>query len=127
MDDTMKKYEHRHLAMSVCEHKCNVGEKYVLPQAQAFGLSWFMATAGLADIHNNNCWGRTVMRKKRAPIATSWQSSPDPTDSQTVVQDQIVVPVLALQLMQGSGRREWPPKEQGTCLQINQTRKEQAR
>jgi len=33
MDDTMKKYEHRHLAMSVCEHKCNVGEKYVLPQA----------------------------------------------------------------------------------------------
>ena len=63
MDDTMKKYEHRHLAMSVCEHKCNVGEKYVLPQAQAFGLSWFMATAGLADIHNNSCWGRTVMRK----------------------------------------------------------------
>ena len=51
----MKKYEHRHLAMSVCEHKCNVGEKYVLPQAQAFGLSWSMATAGLADIHNNSC------------------------------------------------------------------------
>ena len=23
-----------------------------------------MATAGLADIHNNSCWGRTVMRKK---------------------------------------------------------------
>ena len=33
MDDTMKKYEHQHLAMSVCEYKCNVGEKYVLPQA----------------------------------------------------------------------------------------------
>ena len=63
MDITVKKYEHRHLAMSVCEHKCNVGEKYVLPQAQAFGLSWSMATAGLADIHNNSCWGRTVMRK----------------------------------------------------------------
>ena len=55
MDITMKKYEHRYLAMSVCEHKCNVGEKYVLPQAQAFGLSQSMATAGLADIHNNNC------------------------------------------------------------------------
>ena len=26
MDDTMKKYEHRHLAMSVCEHKCNMWE-----------------------------------------------------------------------------------------------------
>ena len=58
----MKKYEHRQLA-SVCEHKCNVGEKYVLPQAQAFGLSWFMGTAVLVDIHNNNCWGRNVMRK----------------------------------------------------------------
>ena len=65
MDDTMKKYEHRHLAMSVCEHKCNVSEKYVLPQAQAFGLSWSMATAGLADIHNNSCWGRTAMRKMK--------------------------------------------------------------
>ena len=62
MDDTMKKYEHRHLAMSVCEHKCNVGEKYVLPQAQAFGLSWSMATAGLADIHNSS-WGRTKMQQ----------------------------------------------------------------
>ena len=59
----MKEYEHRHLAMSVCEHKCNVGEKYVLPQAWAFGLSWSMATAGLADIHNNSCWGRTMMMK----------------------------------------------------------------
>ena len=33
----MKEYEHRRL---VCEHECKVGEKYVLPQAQAFGLSW---------------------------------------------------------------------------------------
>ena len=50
MDITMKEYEHRHLAMSVCEHKCNVGEKYVLPQAQAFGLSWSIARDNLADI-----------------------------------------------------------------------------
>ena len=64
----MKEYEHRRL---VCEHECKVGEKYVLPQAQAFGLSWSMATAGLADIHNNS-WGRTAMRKKKAPIATGW-------------------------------------------------------
>ena len=125
MDDTMKKYEHRHLAMSVCEHKCNVGEKYVLPQAQAFGLSWSMATAGLVDIHNNS-WGRTAMRKKKAPIATGWQSSPDPTDSQTIVKDQIVVPVLAPRLVQGSGKRGQPSAEQGTCLQSNQTKKEQA-
>ena len=66
MDDTMKKYEHRHLAMSVCEHKCNVGEKYVLPQAKAFGLSWSTATVGLADIHNNS-WGRTMKKKCSDP------------------------------------------------------------
>ena len=80
MDITVKKYEHRHLAMSVCGHKCNVGEKYVLPQALAFGLSWSTATDGLADIQSCN-WGRTVMRKKKAQIATGWQSSPDPTNS----------------------------------------------
>ena len=121
MDNTMKEYEHRRL---VCEHECKVGEKYVLPQAQAFGLSWSMATVGLADIHSNN-WGRTA--KKKTPIATGWQSSPDPTGNQTVVEDQTVVPAPALQLMQGSGRRGWPPAERDTCLQIDQTRNEQAR
>ena len=48
MDNTMKEYEHRQL---VCEHECKVGEKYVLPQAQAFGLSWFNTKDRLADIH----------------------------------------------------------------------------
>ena len=67
MDIKVKKYEHRHLATSVCEHKCNVGEKYVLPQAQAFGLGWSMATVGLADIHSNS-WGHTA--KKKTLIAT---------------------------------------------------------
>ena len=66
MDITVRKYEHRHLAMSVCEHKCNVGEKYVLPQAQAFGLSWSMATAGLADIQSYS-WGRTEMQQLLHP------------------------------------------------------------
>ena len=45
----MKEYEHRHLAMSVCEHECNVGGKYVLPQAYVFSLSWSIARDGLAD------------------------------------------------------------------------------
>ena len=62
MDITLKEYEHRHLAMSVCEHECNVGGKYVLPQAQAFGLSWSMATAGLADIQSRS-WGCTEMQQ----------------------------------------------------------------
>ena len=85
----MKEYEHRHLAMSVCEQECNVGGKYVLPQAQAFGLSWFIATDGLVDIHNCS-WARTEMKKTLT--ATGWKSSPDPTGNQTVVEVQIVVP-----------------------------------
>ena len=55
-----------------------------------------MDTVGLADIHNNS-WGRTA--KKKTPIATGWQSSLDPTGNYTVVEDQLVVPALALQLM----------------------------
>ena len=60
MDNTMKEYEHRQLAL-VCEHECNVGERYVLPQAQAFGLSWSIATTGLVDIQSCN-WGRTEVQ-----------------------------------------------------------------
>ena len=62
MDITVKKYEHRHLVMSVCEHKCNVGEKYVLPQAQAFGLSWSIARDSLAGTRRCS-WGRTATKK----------------------------------------------------------------
>ena len=105
-------------------NECNVSDKYELPQAQAFGLSWSMATVGLADIHSNN-WGRTA--KKKTPIATGWQSSPDPIGNQTVVEDQLVVPTLTLWLMYGSIKRGYPPARRGTGLYINQTRKEQAR
>ena len=77
----------------MCEHKCNVGGKYVLPQAEAFGLSWFIATDGLADIHSCS-QGRTEMKKTL--IATGWQSSPDPKSNQTVVEAQIVVPAQGL-------------------------------
>ena len=51
-----------------------------------------MAMAGLADIQSNS-WGRTV---KKPRIANGWQSPPDPTGNHTVVEDQIVVPALAL-------------------------------
>ena len=27
----------------MCGHECNVGGKYVLPQAEAFGLAWSIA------------------------------------------------------------------------------------
>ena len=66
MDITMKEYEHQHLAMSACEHKCNVGEKYVLPKAQAFGLNWSNAKDSLADIRSYN-WGRTEMQQQMHP------------------------------------------------------------
>ena len=51
-----------------------------------------MGIAGLADIQSNS-WGRTV---KKPRIATGWQSPPDPTGNQTVVEDRIVVPALAV-------------------------------
>ena len=55
-----------------------------------------MATAGLADIHNNS-WGRT--EKKKTLTATGWQSFPDPNGNYTAMEDQLVVPTLALWLM----------------------------
>ena len=51
-----------------------------------------MATAGLADIHNNS-WGRT---EKDPPGATGCLSLSDSPDEQTAGEDQIVVPALAL-------------------------------
>ena len=51
-----------------------------------------MATDGLADIQSYS-WGCTV---KKPQIAIGWQSPPDPTGNQTVMEDQIVVPDLAL-------------------------------
>ena len=51
-----------------------------------------MAMAGLADIQSNS-WGHTV---KKPQITTGWQSPPDPTGNQTIVEDQIVVLALAL-------------------------------
>ena len=52
-----------------------------------------MATDGLADIQSCS-WCRTEMKKTL--IATGWQLLPDPTGNYTVVEDQIVVPALAL-------------------------------
>ena len=73
MDITVKKYEHRHLAMSVCEHKCNVGEKYVLPQAQAFGLSWSMA------MDQSGSKGRTEMQQLSPPELQRGGELPPPS------------------------------------------------
>ena len=113
MDSTMKKY------MSTD----NQNECVNMNVMSAFGLSWSMATAGLADIQSCS-WGHT---EKEPQVATGWQSPPDPTRKQTAVKEQIVVPALALQLVWGFSRREWPPAEQGTCLQISQIRKGQAK
>ena len=91
MDITVKEYEHRHLAMSVCEHECNVGRKYVLPQALDFGLSW----------------GRTVMKKTLT--ATGWQPPLDPKNKQIVVEALLVAPVPGR--VRDFDRLEWPPTE----------------
>ena len=93
----------------MCEHECYVGEKYVLPQAQAFGLSWSMATDQSFPLR---------CTEEDPQGATGQRSPPDPTDKQTDGEDQVVAPARALELMLGSARHEWPPAEQGTCLKI---------
>ena len=110
----MKEYERRRL---VCEHECKVGEKYVLPQAQAFGLSWSNATGSLADIRSCN-WGRTEMQQ---------QMPPDPTDKMMDDKGPVVVPAQALELMSGLDAHTRPTVRQGNGLQLNQTKKAQAR
>ena len=50
---------------------------------------------GLADIQSCS-WGHIEMDTQ---IATGWQSPPDPTGNQTLVEAQIAVPALAMQLM----------------------------
>ena len=106
MDSTMKKYEHQQLRW-VCEHECNVGEKYVLPQAQAFGLGWSMP---MDQSYSLRCTEECHLS------ATGWRSPPDPTDKQTDGEDQIVAPTL--ELISGSRMPEQPPVKQGTCLKI---------
>ena len=81
----------------MCEHECNVSEEYVLPQAKAFGLSWYM------PMDQNG----PLRCTEECPLgATAWRSPSDPTDKQTNGEDQIVA--LALELMSGSGMHEWP-------------------
>ena len=71
----MKRYEHRQLEW-VCECECNVGEKYVLPQAQAFGLSWFRATARNNPLLNTP-EGPEGSTGWRAPVAPTEKQAPD--------------------------------------------------
>ena len=69
-------------------------------------------------------WGRTEVHLQGA---TGWQFPSDPTDKQTDGVGRGMAPVQVPELVAGSGRREWPPAEQGTCLQISQTKKEPAK
>ena len=91
----MKKYEHRQLEW-VCEHECNVGEKYVLPQALAFGLSWSMpmdrsySPRCIAECHHT---------------ATGWRSPPDPIDKMMDDKGLAEVPAQALEQMPGLDER----------------------
>ena len=110
----MKKYEHRQW---VCEHERNVGEKYVLPQAQAFGLSWSMATAQSFPLRCT----------EECPLgATGWRSPPDPTDKLAVDKGPGVVPAQALERMSGLNERTPLPARQCNYLQSNQTTKAHA-
>ena len=83
-----------------------------------------MATAGLADIHNNSCWGRTVMKKTLTAIG--WRSAPDPTDKMMDDKGPVLVLAEALELMSGLDARTQPSVGQGNGLQLSQTKKARA-
>ena len=79
----MKEYEHRQQEQCV-NHECKVGEKYVLPQAQAFGLSWCTAKdRSYSPRCTEGCNQDT----------TGWLSPPDPTGK--MMYDKGPVQVLA--------------------------------
>ena len=101
-----------------CVNMNVVSEKYVVPQAQAFGLSWSMPMdRGYSPRCTEECH-RT---------ATGWRSAPDPTNKMMDVKDQVVFPAQALELMSGIGGRKWQSARQDNGLQLNQTKRAQAR
>ena len=83
----------------MCEHECNVDEKYVLPQARTFGLSWSMATD---QSYFLQC------TEKHPLGATGWPSNPDPTHKQTVDKGQVVAQAQAQGLVSASSMHTWP-------------------
>ena len=70
----------------MCEHECKVGGKYVLPQAQAFGLSWSNAKGSGYSPRCTEVCHRTT---------TGWRSPPDPTDKMMDDMGPVVVPARA--------------------------------
>ena len=94
----MKEYEHRRL---VCEQECKVGEKYVLPQAQAFGLSWSNT--------KDRCYS-PLFTGKCNQDTTGWPS-PDPTGKMMHDKGPVQVPaqVQVLEWMLGLDEHTPPP------------------
>ena len=80
-----------------CEHECNVGEKYILPQAQAFGLSWSkpMDQSGPLRCTEEDPQG-----------FTGQQALVDPTDKQTPDMDQEMAQAQALRIVSAPSTRK---------------------
>ena len=85
----------------VCGHKCKVGEKYVLPQAQAFGLSWSNAKG---RYYSPGCTGKCNQD------ITGWPS-PGPTGKMMHDKGPVQVPAQAqvLEWMLGLDERTLLP------------------
>ena len=74
----------------VCEHECKVSEKYVLPQAQASGLSW-------SNTKDQN--GPLQCTEEDPRGSTGQKSPPDPTDKMMDDKGPMEVPAQALERM----------------------------
>ena len=95
----MKEYEHQRLEQCVGMN-VKVGEKYVLPKTQAFGLSWSNAKGSGYSPRCTEVCHRTT---------TGWRSPPDPTDKMMDDMGPVVDPAQVLELMSGLGVCKWPP------------------
>ena len=84
----------------MCEHECKVGEKYVLPQDLAFGLSWFIAKdRGYSPRCTEGCNQDT----------TGWPSPPGPTGKMMNDKGPVKVPAQAQALEWMLGLDECTP------------------
>ena len=99
----MKEYKHRQLEQCVNMNVKSV-RNYVLPQAQAFGLSWFIAKD---HGYSPRC------TKEYHLDTTGWRSPPDPTDNRMDDKGPVEVPAQALGLMSVLGARTRPSVRRG--------------
>ena len=101
----------------MCEQEYNVGEKHILPQDQALGLSW---STPMDQSYPLRC-------HEEGPRGATGQRAPaDPTDKQTPDMDQVMALALEVEIMSPPSLHECLRAKQSTCLSEYRTKEVQA-